>query len=371
MAQYSLGRLPDSYDDALRVNRDRMLALLESLSRRIPGNADVFEAMTNLLEARDEIIGTPNGRFSALSALERARSLSTNVDQRLRLAAADVRLHLKLADFARATATADSVLNAEKEVGSSRSGRLAALAAFAGRTGLATKYLRASAISELRQGAENVPATADASTALLMRAALGVCDDSVRILPTTIARALDSYVGPAQRQRSLDALLERPVALAVPCTGPAVSLMIAQPSSALIRIQQVAARGDRGGVRRMLDSIAATRRGMRPGAISLDRVIQDAWLTEFSGDPQGAANMLDLTLTALPTLSSFIVTEPVMAASVGRAMAYRAELAARLKDPSTAALWASRVLTVWSHADANLAPTMARMRRLAVRQPLS
>jgi hypothetical protein len=42
-----------------------------------------------------------------------------------------------------------------------------------------------------------------------------------------------------------------------------------------------------------------------------------------------------------------------------------------LKDPSTAALWASRVLTVWSHADGNLAPTMARMRRLAVRQPLS
>jgi hypothetical protein len=52
-------------------------------------------------------------------------------------------------------------------------------------------------------------------------------------------------------------------------------------------------------------------------------------------------------------------------------MAYRAELALRLGDPSAAALWASRVLTVWGHADANLGPTLSRMRRLAARQPLS
>jgi hypothetical protein len=158
------------------------------------------------------------------------------------------------------------------------------------------------------------------------------------------------------------------VTLAVPCTGPVASLVVKQPRGGLIRMQQVAARGDRVGVTRMLDSLAGTRRGVRPGAISLDHVIQEAWLADFAGDPPRAAAMLDLTLTALPTLSSFIVTEPVMAASVGRAMAYRAELAARLNDPSSAALWASRVLTVWGHSDASLEPIVARMRRLAARQ---
>jgi hypothetical protein len=138
----------------------------------------------------------------------------------------------------------------------------------------------------------------------------------------------------------------------------------------LVRMQHIAALGDRAQVRRMLDSVAATRRGMRPGSIALDRVIQEAWLADFAGDQLRAAETLDLTLTALPTLSSYIVTEPVMAASVGRAMAYRAELAARLNDPSSAALWASRVLTLWAHADATLEPTLARMRRLAARQSL-
>jgi tRNA A-37 threonylcarbamoyl transferase component Bud32 len=361
----------DTYDAALHYNRDRTLVLLESLTRRMPDSPDVFEAMTNLLEARDEIIGTPNGRYSALSALERARALSTNAEQRLRLATADVRLHLKLADFARAAATADSVLRAEeKSPVDAHASQLAALAAFSGRTGLAIGYLNAAGPRDVRQS-EGVPAANAAASALLMRAALGVCDDSLRTLPATITRMLDSYVGPAQRQETVDALLERAVTLSTPCTGPAATLMIEKPALSLVRMQQVAARGDKAAVSRMLDSVAATRRGMRPGAVSLDHMIQEAWLADFAGDPRRAAQMLDLTLTALPTLSSFILTEPVMSASVGRAMAYRAELAARLNDPSSAALWASRVLTVWAHADANLELTLARMRRLAARQPVS
>jgi len=139
----------------------------------------------------------------------------------------------------------------------------------------------------------------------------------------------------------------------------------------LVRLQQVAAHGDKRAVLHMLDSLQMTRRGMRPGANSFDGVVQEAWLADFAGDPARAAAMLDLTLTALPTLSTYIVTEPAMAASVGRGMAYRAELASRLGDPLTATMWASRVLSVWGRADDNLAPTLARMRRLAARRPLS
>jgi hypothetical protein len=368
VAGFGTSKSPDTEDDALRFNRDRMLALLELLTQRMPASPDAFEAMTNLLEARDEIIGTPNGRYSALSALERARVLSTNDDQRIRLAAADVRLHLKLGDFGRASATADSVLNAKHDTTPQQTSQLAALAAFAGRTSLATQYLSA---SEFQLSSDVIPSVKQPLAALLMRAALGVCDDSVRTLPQVIVRTLTSYVEPADRQRVSDRLLGRPLSLAVPCLGPKATLTVQQPAGTLLRVQQLAGRGDPTGVRRMLDSLDESRRGIRPGVVSLDVIIQEAWLTEFSGDTQGAAARLDVTLTALPTLSTFIVTEPAMAASVGRAMAYRAELAARLGDPSSAALWASRVLTVWGHADASLDSTLSRMRRLAARQPLS
>jgi len=368
VAVFGSSPTPATTDDALRFNRDRMLSLLELLTQRMPANPDAFEALTDLLEAREEIIGTPNGRYSALSALERARALSVDPEQRLRLAAADVRLHLKLGDFGRATATADSVLNAESATTPSHASQLAALAAFTGRTGRASQYLGA---SEFQFSTDAVPAVKQALAALLMRAALGVCDDSVRTLPQTIIRTLTSYVEPAERQRTSDRLLGRPLSLAVPCLGPAATLIIHEPSGVVLPMQQAAARGDRAGVRRMLDSLDVSRRGMRPGSISLDAILEEAWLADFSGDVPRAAARLDVALTALPTLSTFIVTEPAMAASVGRAMAYRAELASRLGDPSAAALWASRVLTLWGRADASLAPTLARMRRLAARQPLS
>jgi hypothetical protein len=46
-------------------------------------------------------------------------------------------------------------------------------------------------------------------------------------------------------------------------------------------------------------------------------------------------------------------------------MAYRAELAARMGDRGTSALWAGRVLSLWGHADASVAPTIERMKQLA------
>jgi tRNA A-37 threonylcarbamoyl transferase component Bud32 len=368
IAEFQTKQFPTGFDAALRFNRDRMLELLELLTQRMPASPDAFEAMTNLLEARDEIIGTPNGRYSALSALERARALSTDSEQRLRLAAADVRLHLKLGDFGRAAAMTDSVLKAEREAPPQHSAQLAALAAFGGHTGLATKYLGA---SEFQISTEVLPAVKQPLAALLMRAALGVCDDSTRTLPETIARTTTSYVGAADRQRTVDRLVARPLSLAVPCLGPAATLVVQHSPGSVMRMQQAAAHGDRAGVRRMLDSLAELRRGMRPGSVSLDVLVEEAWLTEYADDAQSAASRIDAALTALPTLSAYIMTEPAMAASVGRAMAYRAELASRLGDPSAAALWASRVLTVWSHADANLDPTLSRMRRLAARQPLS
>jgi hypothetical protein len=64
--------------------------------------------------------------------------------------------------------------------------------------------------------------------------------------------------------------------------------MISHPAGTLMRVQQIAARDDRAGVRRVLDSLAQTRTGMRPGGVSLDYTIQEAWLADFAGDARAA-----------------------------------------------------------------------------------
>jgi hypothetical protein len=105
------------YDLALSRTRETLLGLLSTLTQRLPDDPDVFEALAHVLELRDEITGTPNGGYSALSALERAKGLATDSTQRARLGAADVRLRLKLGDFSRAVALGDSILRASPKAG--------------------------------------------------------------------------------------------------------------------------------------------------------------------------------------------------------------------------------------------------------------
>jgi hypothetical protein len=368
LAGTSLEVLAPNNEHALQRNREALLGILSALTQRLPDNADAFEALARVLEARDEITGTPNGGYSALSALDRARMLAIDTVQRARLGATDVRLHLKLGDFSRTAAIGDSILSSMPNATGRTASYLAGIAALLGREHAAATYMRASGLSVSLNGAPSVPLLEDVSTALYMRTALGVCDDSVRALRKRAEDLLESYVSPAQRDQARTGMLVRPTQFAISCFGAASSLALRGDLQPLMRSMQFLGRGDAGQARALLDSVQKPRRLIRPGELSLDFTLAEAWLRSEVGDTAQAIRQLDLTLTALPTLTSHIVYEPGMAAAVGRSMVFRAELAAKRGDPLTAALWASRVLTLWAHADPSLAPTLARMRDLASRR---
>jgi tRNA A-37 threonylcarbamoyl transferase component Bud32/tetratricopeptide (TPR) repeat protein len=365
----SMRTLAPRNDRALARNRERLLALLSTLTQYRPDDPDAFEALALVLELRDEITGTPNGGYSALSALERANLLATDTTQRARLGASDVRLHLKLGDFSRTVSLGDSVLAASPRASGSRAEALIGVAALLGREADAVRLIRTSGSSVSIGFSPEIPLIADVSAALFIRTALGVCDDSVRTLQRRLVTLLDSYVGPAQRARAREDLLERPLNFAVECLGPAATFALREPLGQMTPIFQLLGRGDSARVRIRLDSVQRARVTLRPGELPLDRTLSEAWTRAALRDTAEAVRQLDLTLTALPTLSSHIVYEPGMAASVGRSMAYRAELASRTGDRIAAALWAGRVLTLWSHADGSVAPTLARMRQLARQSP--
>ncbi|MEP7001310.1 MAG: serine/threonine-protein kinase, partial [bacterium] len=358
-------KIAPAYDRALQRNRDALLGVLSTLTQRLPDNADAFESLARVLEMRDEITGTPNGGYSALSAVDRAKVLSQDTVQRARLGASDVRLHLKLGDFARTAAIGDSLLSASPSSTGERALHLAGVAALLGREHAAITYMRASGSTVKLSGTPSVPLLEDVSTALFFRSALGVCDDSTRALRKRMGTLLESYVNPAQRDEARRGMLQRPTQFAVGCMGAQPALELTGPLSSIVLALQSYARGDKQRARAQLDSVQSSRRVVRPGEISLDLTLTEAWLTAALGDSAAAARQLDLTLTALPTLSPHVLREPGMAATVGRAMAYRAELAAHRGDAGTAALWAGRVLTLWAHSDPSLAPTIVRMKALA------
>ena len=164
-------------------------------------------------------------------------------------------------------------------------------------------------------------------------------------------------------------LLARPITAGLSCFGPRAALALAPSPIPIVAVEQMLGRGDLPGARARLDSLERGRRMFRPGEYALDYTVAEAWMRAALGDSVAAERQLDLTLTALPTLSPHVVYEPGMSAAVGRSMVLRAQLAAARHDGGTAALWAGRVLTLWAHADPSLSPTLSRMRALAAHRP--
>ncbi|MFN2565075.1 MAG: serine/threonine-protein kinase [Gemmatimonadaceae bacterium] len=357
---------PATLDRALEHNREHLLRFARDWTRHDSVSAEAHEALATVLESRGNVVpGGPHGQ-SALSSLRRARALAREGAQQIRLAVDEVRLVLKSGDFASAQRLADSLLTAVRAQTAKQTEDVVGLAALTGHTRrLAGLWPRAATYWPEVRGHELPAPVTQVAGAFYARSALGVCDDSLVSLERATRRTVASYAEPREREWIEDELTRRPLSLAVPCLGATASLRIRNPRTRIMQMQQALARGKTAVVRAHLDTLDMARRYHRPGDISLDQTYREAWMRAAIGDTAGAITQLDLTLEALPTLSSYVVREPAQAAAVGRVMAWRAELAAQRGDRPTAQRWAAAVAALWARADPELTPVVERMRRLA------
>ena len=356
------GSVPATLPDALRRNRDILLAFARQWVASNPQNPDAFEALAAAHEARGELASDSDG---AGGAIRRARSLATVPDQQLRLADVEVRLRLKRGELESTRALADSLLSAwgEKTPSPATAARLSGIAALTGRLDRAGE-LRAIATSEHNAGLGIAPPLTSIASRLFIRAAAGLCDDSLLAMRREVDRMMESYSQPARVDAVRRELLVRPMSLAFPCLGP--HALDGLPAiSALDVAQHAAAAQDARRVRAVLDSLDAVRSVLLPGEVALDFTVQEAWLRTSIGDTAVAIRQLDRVLNALPTLGQWATREDAQAAAVGRALVLRAELAASMGEIAERQRRAQEALVLWQHADASFKPTLDRLRALA------
>ena len=352
--------LSPSLPEALRRNRDMLVTAARRWTASFPDNPESFEALAAGLEARGELGSDEDG---ADGALRRARSLARTPDDRLRLAAAHVRVRIKRGELEAALDLADSLLAASDPSPSREQARhLVGLAALTGRVAREAE-LRSIAFTSENAAVGIAPPLTSSSSRLFARAAAGVCDDSLLILRRQLDTLLESYSQPIRRERFRRDLITRPMSLAYPCFGARAfdGLPAALP---LDVAQRAAASGDRRRAAAILDSVEAVRRVSLPGEIALDYVLQEAKVRASIGDTASATRQLDRVLRALPTLSQYAAREEAQSAAIGRALLFRADLAHASRDTAEQQLRARQALIVWRHADASLAPTIERLRLL-------
>jgi len=359
-------REPPTAAAAIAKNRTLLERLATGWTIELPRSASAFEALARARELQGRIGAVGARDSSALAALDRARSLAIDNADRRRLGIMATRLLLVSANFAEARALADSMLASAVSTPADADA-LKAVAALTGRVQRTIEMLRVEAptvqfISMDSRLVQPPPAVAQEARALLGYASFGAPLDSLIAIKERVDRSIDSYVESGSRSTIREAVLNVPLTLAYP-VAPALALRRAGGGGDyLLDIQRAASNHDTVAVHRLLDAVAQMRALGRPGDLSIYLTYQEAWLRLQVGDTAGAVRQLDATLTALPTLTSYLLDYVQDAAFLVRAMALRSDLAAAAGDQRTAGKWGSAVSELWAGADSPLASVVSRMK---------
>jgi len=361
------GSRPATTQAAVAHNREELRKTIVTWIDAFPASADAHEALGFVLETTGELEAG-----GALTAVQRARILTHDPGQQVRVAVAEARLLFKLERFAEAAALADSVLAAASvEPAPLDARRLAGLAVLTGRVYDAARLLGLSASIDTpttwdgREVSDAPMPVKQAGLALLAYASLGAPPESLRALKARVDQRVSSWAGPVSRERLRQAVLHVPMALAFESLGLSDVHRADAGGDYVIKLQWNIAHGDTAAVRAELARQAGFRTRSRAGDIAMDGTYGESRVLLQLRDTAAANALLDLSLQALPTLGTYLLDRPEQIGCAVRSMALRAELAARAGDAATAARWAGAVTTLWTKSDPPLEPLLQRMRALA------
>ncbi|HLE56211.1 MAG TPA: hypothetical protein VJB15_03945, partial [Rhodothermia bacterium] len=360
--------------------RQRLRALALEWVRLAPDDPDPHETLARILEATGELSGA---RVSALSEVSIARKLTvasggesaSNFARKVRLGSDEVRLLLRLTRFANAGLLADSILawpvpdQLEEADQRSATSLLRTLAALRGR-GLRTIELSLTPMApdtvNLPGGAESIlhPSLVPDHVALGIYAAFGGPKDSITAMARRLSDQLPAFFPGRQLEAVRSAVLLRRMVMAAPVTGPGPVAELEPTSNLFASALRSLARGDRQQARRFADSLAELYADNAPGQLTMDVVYREAWLSTVLGDTAAATELLDHALGGLSAALPSVMREPYIAAFLVRVMAFRAELAARRKEPNIAKYWADAVFHLWGEGDLVTRSTLDKVRSL-------
>ena len=366
------GTIPRSLMAAVAQNRELLRRITLNWVHAFPQSSDARETLALVLESLGELGEMGDPERSALRMVQTAEPFATDPTQQRRLGASEVRLLVKLGDFAAARARAEAVLDGWQRVGAAEAAELSGLAALTGHVFVAATLLSRSAAVDTFVTWSGVPVVpprpaAEPALALVAYAAFGAPRDSVTVVRRRAEQAIVNWADERRRPTVRQALLNFPDVLAFPVAGLSDLHGPETGGNYLLGMQWALAHGDTATVRARLAWLADLRHDFRPGDQASYAVYHEALLALALRDTATVVKHLDDFLGALPTASSALVTAASETAMLVRIMVLRAELAVAQGDMNVAKRWGAAVVTLWGNADPPLQPTVQQMRELAAR----
>ncbi len=355
--------------DVSRLARltDRNLKTLGSLAtawtEAAPDDPNAQEMLAGILETAGQLDGSG---AAALKSIKTARNTALKVKSsdvlRLRLASSQVRLLLKLNRFHEARLLSDSAISwdlarvdgdaAQAEADTLRSGLFAIGGRMQRVIDLAQKRSDDYLIRLPSGEKKKIPAELGSEVIRLEAfAAFGMPRDSILALDSRIRDGIQSFVPSAQTAAYGVAILRRPLSLALQVVGAKPTASLGPSADPFINAVRAVDAGDLRLARKLADSVETLRSGSAPGEITMDAIVQQAWLRWATGDPAAAARILDTALRGLSRAPPNLLHDPILASALIRAMEFSSDLAARRGDDATRAKWSAAAAELWTNAD--------------------
>ncbi|MEP6508319.1 MAG: serine/threonine-protein kinase, partial [Gemmatimonadales bacterium] len=347
-----------------------MRSLTVAWTKASPGDPSIQETLSGVLEASGNLDGAGG---SALESIRAARlaAISHNkgtVDyyEQMRLASANVRILLRLARFHEARLLADSALSWKSSTPLDDDTQALADNLLSGLLALTGRQRRQLEIEQkyaseyvVRFGTEKKTLSADlgADVAKLNSYAIfGGPLDSLVALDKRIRENIESLVSQSQLDEFRRSVLTRPLSLAVEAVGVRPIASLGPSSDQFIKAIRAIDAGNPDRARQLADSLDAFHAGVAPGEMTMDAVLQEAWLRATLGDEQKAVHSLDRALRGLSKAPVTLLQDATMAAALVRAMQFRADLAAKGGDEVNRKRWSSAAQELWMNADPAIKP---------------
>ena len=371
--------------DEDRLNRlvekslQRLRALATEWTRASPDDPDAHETLAGVLETAGKLDGSGASALQSIADARRTAVKDGSTEaasahhRDVRLASSNVRLLLKLHRFRQARLLADTVLSWKSSSAQNDSLQkptdelLVGLNAITGRLSgiieIEGKYAADYKVRLTSGEVKKLQAELGGDVLRLRAyAAFGTPKDSILTLFARIRENVESMVPAAQVADFRGALLRRPMSLATDVVGTGPLASIPSGSNAFFSAVRAIDARDMRLARKLADSLDSFFSSRAPGEITMDIVLQDAWLRTALGDSAIAAAALDRALRGLTRAPQNLLNRETLAASLVRAMQLRADLAASKGDEPTRKKWADAAAELWSGADADVKMSLVRPR---------
>ena len=174
--------------------------------------------------------------------------------------------------------------------------------------------------------------------------------DSIRAVAERVSLKLGALFPASRLSEVRTAILRTPYGLAAPAIGPALVGSLDHPTDPFVNAAKALAAGDLRRARVHTDSLGAIRAAFAPGEITMDGILEHAWLLTAVDDTAGAVRLLDNALRGLSKMPANTLREGI-AASLVRAIILRAEIALKQNDRQTAETWTSAARALWGKGD--------------------